>query len=375
MKIQVEGIGFPNKGAELMLYAVAQQFQAHYGHEVDVCCYPRQGYRSSYRLLGYQNISQLGHFTVKGFELDKLINLLPYKLLDTFGITKTRDVDIVIDASGLRYTDKWGANIARKVAKRYKAYRAQGKKIIMLPQAFGPFENKEVAEAVSEIVGVAEICYAREEVSAEHLRSIVDAPSKVEVAPDFTNLISGYKNSPIAEKYTGYVVVIPNGRMFDKTSAAVSAIYYEYLCNFVNNCKNRGEKVLILNHEGEPDHELCLKLAKDCSVTDVFSTWDPILIKTIIGKGKYVMSSRFHGCVSALSQGVPVIATSWNHKYEMLLTEYGLSKNVESLQTAKVDESMIYRCEDDTVVANIQRVALEMKDRSKAMWQQVFSEL
>ena len=34
-----------------------------------------------------------------------LFNFLPLKLLKTFGIARAKDVDLVLDASGLRYSD------------------------------------------------------------------------------------------------------------------------------------------------------------------------------------------------------------------------------------------------------------------------------
>ena len=67
--IEIEGIGYTNKGAVLMLYAVVDQLRKEFGSHVQICCQPRKGVEDGYRLLGAKNILQLGHLTLKGYSL------------------------------------------------------------------------------------------------------------------------------------------------------------------------------------------------------------------------------------------------------------------------------------------------------------------
>ena len=58
--------GFPNKGAELMLYAIVDKLRNRYGDHIAVCCQPWQSHIDGYRTLGHKNILQLGSLTFKG---------------------------------------------------------------------------------------------------------------------------------------------------------------------------------------------------------------------------------------------------------------------------------------------------------------------
>lgn len=240
MLIEVEGIGFPNKGAELMLCAVESQLREQYRDDVQVCCRPWQGHKESYRLLGNRNILQLGYLTCKGIRLDVLFNWLPLKITETFGIARAKDVDVILDASGLRYSDSWGVSPSRSTANKYKKLKKQGKKIILLPQAFGPFENPEVASAVSEIIENCDLCFARDEISYRHLTELCGENSKIRLAPDFTNLVEPISKFD-SSAFVGKIAIIPNQRMLDKTDKTVSANYFQYLKNLCMHLKSLGK--------------------------------------------------------------------------------------------------------------------------------------
>ena len=51
-----------------------------------------------------------------------------------------------------------------------------------------------------------------------------------------------------------------------------------------------------------------------------------IINKTKINNYDLIISSRYHGLVAAISQGIPVISIGWSHKYDELMSSYLLGK-------------------------------------------------
>ena len=370
--IEIYGIGFPNKGAELMLYAIVDQLRKQYGDSIAICCQPWQSHIGGYRTLGHKNILQLGSLTFKGMDVSFLFNFLPLKLLKTFGIARAKDVDLVLDASGLRYSDSWGIYAAKKSLKKYKKLVKEGKNFILMPQAFGPFENQELAEVIQEIVGLSSLCFPRDSVSYNNIIKICGESDKIVQFPDFTNLATAESNFQ-TDHLQDAVMIIPNQRMLDKTESTVSNIYYNFLLDAGKYLLKKGEYLVILNHEGSEDFNICKQLSLDLGGVKIYNHWNPLAIKAAIGRVKLLISSRFHGCVSGLSQGVPVIATSWNHKYEMLMEEYGIKSNIISLNNNDLDYEVI----NSTLTVQQQKLidsnSERFKSKSKEMWKLVFN--
>ena len=128
----------------------------------------------------------------------------------------------------------------------------------------------------------------------------------------------------------------------------------------------------MLNHEGDADGAICQAVQQSDSSIEIINETDPLKVKGIIGASKAVICSRFHGCVSALSQGVPCLGTSWSHKYERLFDEYSQS---EALLSADItSEQLLQKLQwainnvDNPQLAE-KRAAL--KRQSEQLWQQV----
>jgi colanic acid/amylovoran biosynthesis protein len=107
---------------------------------------------------------------------------------------------------------------------------------------------------------------------------------------------------------------------------------------------------------------------------------DPLKVKGIIGASKAVVTSRFHGLVSALSQAIPSLSTGWSHKYQELLRDYDYE---DALCEVSIDEvylnSKIELLLDDTLrsegINRLKQNSNIQKERSKEMWDKVLSVL
>lgn len=317
--IEIKGIGIPNKGAELMLHAALQHFRDR-GDEVEFAVEPTSDFlsRAPYALL------QKSTFVVKGraMDLSAPLGLLPKKLRRQYGVVLDREIDVILDASGFAYGDQWGAQKARvRLGSNIAKWKRDGKKVVLLPQAFGPFAGPGMKDVMRTIMEHADLVFARDDQSFAHLEDVL--PGKARKCPDFTNIVRlpAYSSFP---QLANRPCIIPNSKMITMGRTTLDA-YASSLADAVTLLKNRGEAPFILIHEGKADLEVAHAVgSRLASPIEIVTTNDALEIKFLIGKCSMVISARFHGLVSALSQGVPVVAMGWSHKYEELLSDYGV---------------------------------------------------
>ncbi|MBU2891950.1 polysaccharide pyruvyl transferase family protein [Colwellia sp. D2M02] len=385
LNIEIKGVQFSNKGAELMLVAILEQLDKELGeYQITLSPGPHLPYQQRARLGAWQKLSfRRGKIDLTGF-----FAKLPTRLLNFFkryGLVTEKDVDVILDASGFAYGEQWGVKSLAHTAKEVARFHQQGKKYIFLPQALGPFYRANIRDYGQTVFSKASLVFPRDDSSYQAVTELLvnQGIAHVIQSPDFTCLVEPELHCSIekSENQAQTLCIIPNNKMVSKFHHENASVdeqsYLDFLVNAGKHYQGLGWQVVLLNHEGHEDQAICQKIAEQLSgdIT-IKQGLSAVGIKAYIGEMDAVLSSRFHGCVSALIQGVPCLATSWSHKYQMLFQEYGVSDNVLDFKMTKND--MVDQCTvfNDSLTAQKTQClthAQLVKEQTRNMWKQVFT--
>jgi len=378
MLIEIRKAYFLNKGAELMLYAVIDKMKEMYPDaKLAMAPHPLAApYEKRIKLQLYQK-PDIWKYRI---QWGKVFNYVPKYIRTMYGIVLDKEIDLVIDAAGFAYSDQWGKQAALGLKSSCRAWKKNGTKIILLPQAFGPFENPIIRKAIKSVVNDVDLVFARERMSYDYLVDAVGERNNVRMAPDFTNLIKGILPKYFDRQLNRFCLV-PNYRMLDKTPDEQSEAYLPFMIKCAKYLVEMDVKPFILVHEGEKDLMLAEEIHKAVGkVIPIIRENDPLKIKGILGACDATIGSRYHGLVSALSQGVPSLATGWSHKYQLLFDDYGFPDGLldvgctESELHKKIN--LIIDVQSRNKIKKIIETNSEnIKEQSIQMWQQVFNYL
>jgi Polysaccharide pyruvyl transferase len=383
MILEVSGTSTRNKGAELMLSAIREHYA---GSRPEVQLAVASGFgtyeeRVKHGLWTKLPTGRWGRWRVAGA-------LMPAAFRRTLGVVAEREVEAVLDASGFAFGDQLGVRRSRQFAGDVRRWKRQGKTVVLLPQAFGPFETAEVREAFRPVVGLADLIFARDVESLRHLEGLGGAAGRLRVAPDFTTLVAGsvgmddaceagtdYKS--VLRGDGGRACIVPNHRMVEKTPGGERERYVPFLACCVEEARNVGLEPFVLLHDAEVDRELVGPLQKAVGgELRVESAADPRVLKGTLGEADVVIGSRFHALVGALSQGVPCIGAGWSHKYQMLFDDYECPENLLGTDASvkAIHDAFARVCGGDSraeLVGRLDRAGARQRDRVREMWREV----
>ena len=305
----------------------------------------------------------------------RVLERAPWPVREATTFVPARHVDVLLDASGFGYGDVWGVDKLRsRLADRLHRWKAPGRRAVLLPQALGPFTEPGMADAFRRAADGLDLVYVRDRRSMDYVRQVLgpgEANGRVRAAPDFTNLLAPTLPERLAH-LRGASLVIPNEKMVAGGDRARREGYLDFLLGAVAALEASGREPVLLLHEGKQDVALvdAINGRRDRAlpVVDEASALDT---KAVIGAAELIVSSRFHGLVSALSAAVPALACGWSHKYRELMDDYGCPEHAVDMDADAPFEAFIERAEDPAFRERLLARAANEKAKSRRMWSEV----
>ena len=316
----VVGFNFRNKGAELMLRSLSGALR---NEPIQFCAKPSTGSFKQRAASGlYQFIDSQRMLGIPR----SMLTCIPGSLRESLGLVIEREIDVIFDISGFALTDHWGSEYPRNLAIQTERWKTSGKKVIFLPQGFGPFAKEETRGNVRRICRNSSLLCARDQQSYEWLEKTGCDMARVRKFPDFTgpSQLEERENTP--NPTSGLVYIVPNYRLIDKGEKKLEeAAYIEFLKNIHGYLSSRGLDPKILIHDEDDSNDLPTLRAAFGS-GEIVEERDPSACKSLIRQARFVIGSRYHALIGALSQRVPAIGGGWAHKYVELFEDYGVGE-------------------------------------------------
>lgn len=369
MDILIDNAGFVNKGAELMLRSVIEKAKERYPD--GICAITPHS-------IGGVYAKSIGE-GLAIYQDKKILVNVPQRFLNKIFYIKPSKIDMLLDAGGFQFSDQWISLFSRKsndkAERYYRTLKNYGVKMVFLPQAFGPFTFPLAIDRIQIVYKYADLIFARDKVSYNHLVKLFGESKKIVLKPDFTNLLKPVIPLTQFMESNRFVCVIPNKKMITDTGKEISSQYVPFMQAICQYLIEKGEEVLLLNHEGKGDEEIIYRIQSGLpKEVKILSDLNALEVKAVIGKAKMLISSRFHGVVSGLSQGVCTFSTGWSHKYEELLADYEVDNNMMDihqldLNKEKIGEALVNPHSNYHVKHEVIK-ALEQK--SNEMWDSIW---
>lgn len=330
----------------------------------------------------YTHIISLGGglklpFRFRCIDLNHIAYLIPFSirrfLMERYGIYMEADIDAILDISGFAYGDQWPSRALRLLCNEIHRYKRKNKRIFILPQALGPFSHSGDRKRVQKYFPSVDLVCPRDTASLKHLTDICGYHDNFVLMPDFTiSVVAQPELIPPGIVPPNAFLIIPNSNMLHERNW--NTIWRESYIPMVSLLtaivKKKGWNPVIMNHEGKPDRLLCEEIRRSIDPSiPILQFDDAIQTKSAIAKSVGVFSSRFHGCVSALSLGIPCLSTSWSHKYDSLFDEFGIPEYLLSAQTNEEKLNLLLETfESSEIRSSLLKKSRQLTKKTEQMW-------
>jgi len=288
-------------------------------------------------------------------------------------VKRIMKTNILIDIRGIIFTDKFKASPLFYMFEYFYFLigKLLGKYVVKYISDMGPFNNLWNRLFAKLYLNRIDIIFARSYETERHLRKIgIKTPIFVfpDVAfildPDEEDvrkarrelqiLLEGMKCRRVVGVSVSHTIT-----KFEKTRGLylkVMSNIIDYLTKKWNSCV-----VLIPNeispYMSENDLSIAEKIhnliSDERRVRILRREYNAKHLKSIIGLCEVLIGSRYHSIVAALSQGIPVIAIGWHHKYRAVLSLFNCENfvfDIDDLDLNKIYKAIDYILENNAKI-------------------------
>lgn len=368
MKFLITGAQFANKGAQALLFSMINEIKEH-RKDSEIYYLPLDNYMKykpekfrfniiygHWDALEYENNPKMRIWLIIRSILRKIVKRNTVSLNELKELHKIMsDVDVVIDVSGFQLTSKFSIDKNIQFLNYTEMAKRNGKKIIYMPQSFGPFDYKENCEnmclKIKNTLRKADLIFAREKEGYILLTRELGLKN-VKLYPDIVlqsaeiNWENIYYEKPvlqIPEISNGKNVgIIPNTETFKHGNEKNILNWYKEIIERV--CE-AGKKIYIFRHSN--DLEVCKKIysmvSDNPNVFILENDFNCLEYSEFVKQFEYIIASRYHAIIHAYKKNVPAIILGWAIKYTELaklfqqeeyvfdITDNQYSPNLESI--------------------------------------------
>lgn len=242
--------------------------------------------------------------------------------------------------------------------------------LVLLPQTYGPFNDKELEKMAGKAIRRAAKVYSRDQVSSDYVKKIANRDAFT--TTDIAFALPFRKKRGLDESKTQIGINISGllwrGGFVEENQFGLKFSYQDYVQRVLLELeKDNQYEVHLIPHviESETDcldgdAAVCEQLANEHNVHFSGRFKTPVEAKNYIAAMDFFTGARMHSTIAALSAGVPVLPFSYSRKFEGLFgsLEYPW---VLSAKTIELDQAVA-----QTLKAIENRSVIE-KDVKKSM--------
>lgn len=298
-----------------------------------------------------------------------LVKIIPSKTFRNWVISRNACLSEIdaIDlfasiAGGDSFSDIYGVERFLYVSLPQILVLLLGKKLVLLPQTFGPFRSQAARTLTRFILKRADHVYSRDAQGLEEIKALVGAgfaPSKFEFCYDV-----GFVLQPAAparidlagisslNEHAGPLVGLNvSGLLFmggytRDNMFGLRADYRQFSRDVIQLLAEKGATILLVPHvfgqEPETDTSACEQIYEE--LKDKYpgrlgllrGEYNQHEIKYVIGQCDFLIGARMHACIAAVSQCIPAVCVAYSDKFTGVMGAIGVDSIVADAR--KLDE-------------------------------------